>query len=188
MTQLSNRRVAVFALLTGMTLVLASAGYSRWQRPEPARIKQLTERIGISEQLKPDQVADLARQGYATIIDLRPDGEAPDQPSSAQMHAAAAGRKIAFIYVPVPHGAIPDSAVTALDTALADNAGLVLLYCRSGKRAARTWGLVEASRSGGLEVEAILAAVKASGQSADDLRAQLAARVEARQPAHKEVQ
>jgi uncharacterized protein (TIGR01244 family) len=188
MTKISNLRVSMYALLTGMALVLGVAGYDRWQRPEPAKIKQLTERIGISEQLKLAHVARVGKQGYATIIDLRPDGEAPDQPSAAQMGQEAHASGLGFAYVPVPHGAIPDSAVAALRSALADHPGPVLLYCRSGKRAARTWGLVEASRSGGADVEAILAAVKASGQSADDLRAQLAERVAARQPDYKEVQ
>ena len=185
MTALSNRRVAEFALLTGITLVLATAGYARWQRPAPARTLPLTQSVSVSEQLKPDQLPALREAGYTAIIDLRPDGEAPDQPSAAQMGEAARANRMAFVYVPVPHGAIPDSAVTALHQALAEHPGPVLLYCRSGKRAARTWGLVEASRSGGAEVEAILAAVKAGGQSADDLRGQIAERVKARQPEQK---
>ena len=183
MTSMSNRRIFGISLLAGIVLVLAAVGYDRWQHPIPAKINRLTGQVAISEQLKPEQVAGLRARGYATVIDLRPDGEAPDQPSAAQMGAAARDSQMAFAYVPVPHGAIPDSAVAALHKALAEHPGPVLLYCRSGKRAARTWGLVEASRSGGASVEDILAAVKASGQSADDLRAQIAARVAARQAA-----
>lgn len=185
MTALSNRRVAVFALLTGITLALATAGHARWQRPVPAQTHPLTQSVSVSEQLQLDQVPALRAAGYTAIIDLRPDGEAPDQPSAAQMGEAARASRVAFVYVPVPPGGIPDSAVAALQKALADHPGQVLLYCRSGKRAARTWGLAEASRNGGPDVEAILAAVKASGQSADDLRAQIAERVEARQPEQK---
>lgn len=188
MTTLSTRRVSVFALLTGITLVLATAGYARWQRPVPAQTHALTHLISVSGQLQPDQVPALREAGYSAIIDLRPDGEAPDQPSAARMGEAARASRMAFVYVPVAQGAIPDSAVASLHKALAEHPGPVLLYCRSGKRAARTWGLVEASRSGGSDVDAILAAVKASGQSADDLRAQIAERVKARQLEPKDAQ
>ena len=87
---------------------------------------------------------------------------------------------MALALVPVAPGAIPNSAVSALTEALAAEPGKVMLYCRSGSRAARTWSLFEASHSGGADAEAILAAVKASGQSADDLRTAIAGRVSAR--------
>lgn len=185
MPSISNRRVFGIALAVGVSLVLASAAHARWQRPAPVKANQLTEQIAISEQVQPDQVAELRARGYTAIIALRPDGEAPDQPSAAQVGAAARSSGMAFSYVPVTPGGISDSAVDALQKALAAQPGPVLLYCRSGKRAARTWGLAEASRSGGADVEAILAAVKASGQSADDLREQLAERVGLRQIAPK---
>jgi protein tyrosine phosphatase (PTP) superfamily phosphohydrolase (DUF442 family) len=56
----------------------------------------------------------------------------------------------------------------------------VLLYCRSGRRAARTWSLVEASRADGMDVAQIIAAVKEGGQEADDLKDALEQRVAAR--------
>jgi len=82
-----------------------------------------------------------------------------------------------FAYVPVPHGDIPAGAVTALARAMAENPKPILLYCRSGRRAARTWSLVEVSRSDGLDAADILAAVKAGGQSAEDLDTAIAARI-----------
>ncbi|MFX5521947.1 hypothetical protein ABTD78_22020, partial [Acinetobacter baumannii] len=77
-------------------------------------------------------------------------------------------------------GDIPDRAVTELGQALADKSGEVLLYCRSGRRAARTWSLLEASRPNGLKTQAILAAVKESGQSADDLESAIEQRIRQR--------
>jgi uncharacterized protein (TIGR01244 family) len=186
MISLSNGRIFCLAVAAGLTLVLANAGYARWQRPAAATVHPLTEAISISEQLIPGQLAELRERGFATIIDLRPDGEAAGQPDAAHMHEAARSNRMAFAYVPVPHGEIPASAVAALGKALAESPQPVLLYCRSGKRAARTWGLAEAARAGGADAEAILAAVKASGQSADDLRPLIDARVAQRQPAPKD--
>lgn len=152
----------------------------------PAKVSQLTERYAVAGQITPEQLAQLKAQGYTSVVALRPDGEAPDQPSAARMQAAAESHGMTFTYIPVKSGApIPDSAVAALGQALEASKGKVLMYCRSGSRAARTWGLVEASRPGGANTDAILAAVKASGQSADDLQTAIAAHVAARDAAHR---
>jgi uncharacterized protein (TIGR01244 family) len=91
---------------------------------------------------------------------------------------------LTFAYVPVPHGDIPGQAVDALGQSLASAGKPVLLYCRSGKRAARTWALSEASRADGLDAVAIQAAVRSAGQSADDLAESIAARIAARSNSH----
>ncbi len=166
-----HRRNFSRAIFTGVALTLASLAFASVQAPHPAKISALTERFAVAGQITPEQLVELKARGYTTIIALRPDGEGADQPSAAQVGAAARDNGMAFAYVPVTAGAaIPETAVAALGQALQDNPGKVLLYCRSGSRAARTWGLVEASRPGGADADAILAAVKASGQSADDLR------------------
>lgn len=179
MTLSLDRRTFSRAIFAGVALALASAAHAGVQAP--AKVSQLTERFAVAGQVSPEQLADLKARGYTTIISLRPDAEGPGQTGSTEMDAAARSNGMAFAYVPVaPGAAIPDTAVAALGKALQDNPGKVLLYCRSGSRAARTWGLVEASRPGGADAESILAAVKASGQSADDLRDAIDKRVAAR--------
>jgi uncharacterized protein (TIGR01244 family) len=169
------RRTAAFIAAASIaTLAHASGG-------APAKISKLTDRLAVSGQITPEQLAELKAQGYTSIVALRPDGESPDQPTAAQMRAAADSKGMKFAYVPVVSGAvIPETAVASLARALDADSGKVLMYCRSGSRAARTWSLVEASRQGGADPAAILASVKASGQSADDLRAEIAARATAR--------
>lgn len=174
------RRTINCAIIASVGLALAAGAYAGTDVAVHAKITPLTERFSVSGQVGPGQLADLKARGYTTIISLRPDGEGPDQPSAAQMSDAARSNGMGFAYVPVAPGAIADSAVVALRQALAANSGKVLLYCRSGSRAARTWSLFEASRPGGADADAILAMVKASGQSADDLRAAIADRVSAR--------
>ncbi len=174
------RRTIIRVIVASVGLALAAGAYAGTDVPGHAKITPLTERFSVSGQVSPDQLADLKARGYTTIISLRPDREGPDQPSAAQMSDAARSNGMAFAFVPVAPGAIPDTAVAALTQAVAVNSGKVLLYCRSGSRAARTWSLFEASRPGGADADAILAAVKASGQSADDLRATIVDRVSAR--------
>lgn len=174
------RRSVNRAIVASLGMMLAVGAFAGTGVSVQAKVAPLTERFAVTGQLNPDQLADLKARGYTTIVALRPDGEGPDQPSAAQMSDAARSSGLAFAFVPVAPGAIPDTAVTALEKAVAGDAGKVLLYCRSGSRAARTWSLYEASRPDGADPEAILAAVKASGQSADDLRGAIVGRVAAR--------
>ena len=177
-----RRRMPVFLLsvATGAVVVAGLFGVSHWQRQRALPDHPLAPGIGVSQQLQPQAMGLVADRAYTTVIDMRPDGEARDEPGSAAMAAAAKAQHLQFAYVPVPHGDIPDSVADSLARALAARPGPVLLYCRSGRRAARSWSLVEASRPGGMTVEQILAAVRASGQDAGDLRARLEQRVRAR--------
>lgn len=134
----------------------------------------------VAGQIDPVQMVFAKRDGVRTVIDLRPDGEESSQTPSATMASTAAANGMAFRYVPVPQGDLLDEAADRLGEALAGAEGPVLLYCRSGRRAARAWALAEASRPGGLDAGAITRAVTEAGQAADDLAPRIAVRVAAR--------
>ena len=174
---LSNKSIFWLSAILGVALVVAAFGYAHFTKLLQVRINRLTAEVAIAEQIQLEAIPQLRLDGFATIIDLRPDGEAVDEPTAAAVESAVHANHMNFSYVPVPHGDIPTNAVTALDKAISENPKPILLYCRSGRRAARTWGLVEASRPGGLGESEILMAVKASGQSADDLKAAIALRI-----------
>lgn len=179
MKSISNKALFGLAVSLGMALVLCAAAYDRWAHPPEAtaRAHYLSENVWVAEQLDPATVPDLAKRVFVTIVDLRPDGEVAGQPSAKEMESVVTANHMHFAYVPVLHGDIPDSAVAALSQAISARPGRVLLYCRSGRRAARTWALVEASRPEGLDAVAIEDAVKQSGQSADDLDAAIKLRI-----------
>lgn len=174
------------AVLAGAAAVMGWAAWTRFAHPAlPAgvAVKPLAGGVWISEQIDPAQLALLSGQHFLAVIDLRPDGEVAGQPSSTQMGQAAVRAGLAFTYVPVPHGDIPGDQVSALAKALASQPHPVLLYCRSGRRAARTWALAEASRAGGQDAVAIERIVQSAGQSADDLDGEIKARIASRSPA-----
>ncbi len=161
---------SIAAIAIGIVVALGSGMHAESSAPPaPAGVRNLTSSVSVSPQLTVAQVAQFGRLGYDAIIDMRPDGEAIDQPASAEIAAEARSVGVAFSYVPVAPGEISATTVAALDKALAMTGGRVLIYCRNGERAARAWSLVEASRLGGRNAAAILAAVRDSGQSADDL-------------------
>ncbi|MGM9479971.1 TIGR01244 family sulfur transferase [Roseateles sp. NT4] len=173
-----------YAVLAGFGLVLGASAYSSHQSRQrevrqsvaSVEVQHLAARIDLAPQLPLKSIGGMRGRGYTTVIDLRPDGEDAEEPASTDMAARAKASGIKFHYVPVPHGDIPEAAVDQLRQALAQTEGeQVLLYCRSGRRAARTWALVESGRPGGLSVPQILEAVKAAGQDATDLRERLEA-------------
>ncbi|MES3024291.1 MAG: TIGR01244 family sulfur transferase [Pseudomonadota bacterium] len=173
----SKRSLFGISIVMGMGLIVAVPVYQRMTEVPEIAISALTPTIAISGQLQLDQLAQLHARGFATVIDVRPDGEEKDQPASAAVELAAKASKLHFAYIPVPHGEISDATVEALNKALLGSPARVLVYCRQGRRAARAWGLAEASRFDGRDAATIIATIKASGHSADDLETEIKYRI-----------
>jgi len=106
--------------------------------------RRVTDDFTTAPQISLDDVAEAARQGFRTIINNRPDGEAPDQPSSAEMAAAAAAAGLAYHHIPVVGSPTPQQ-VEATQAVLQDAAEPVLAFCRSGTRSIVTWSLAQAT-------------------------------------------
>lgn len=179
--QLGNGKVFGFSVLTGFMVVMAMAAYDHWTSLRSQDIRPLKAGISVTEQLFPRKMASVTSLGFASVVDLRPDGESTDEPSSAEMEQLAKANKLAFHYIPVPHGDIPESAVIELQKVLSQTPRPVLLYCRSGRRAVRTWSLVEASRKDGPSVEEIISTAGSAGQDVSDLKEDLQNRIAARE-------
>ena len=52
-------------------------------------LRPVADGFAVAPQLELDDFAELARMGFRHVVNNRPDGEAPDQPSSASVEAAA---------------------------------------------------------------------------------------------------
>ncbi len=120
----------------------------------------LAAAFAVTPQLRVEQVSVARAAGFGAIINNRPDGESPDQPSSAELAAAAAALGLAYHYIPVSPWDLTDEAVGALADILAATDKPILASCRSGTRCACLWALAEAPRLG---AEAVLAAGAAAG-------------------------
>jgi len=105
--------------------------------------RRVTDQLSVSPQISVAEVADAARQGFRTVINNRPDGEAPGQPSSAEIAAAAAAAGLTYFHIPVVGGPTADQ-VEATRKALAQAPAPVLAFCRSGTRSIVTWSLCQA--------------------------------------------
>ena len=103
-----------------------------------ADIRRVTDDFAVAPQLAPAEIAEAAAQGFRLLINNRPDGEAPGQPSGAAM--AAAAEKAGLGYVHIPFAGSPGSAqVEAVRAVVQAADGPVLAFCRSGTRSITAW-------------------------------------------------
>ena len=111
-----------------------------------ADFRKVTDTFSVSPQITLDDLPKAAAAGFALVINNRPDGEAPDQPASAAVEAAAKAAGLDYAFIPVRGG--PTSEQVDEERALIEAAkGPVLAYCRSGNRSIITWSVGQA-RSG----------------------------------------
>lgn len=170
-------------LLSFLLSAVAATTFFYLRRPKPvaSELIELKEGVFVTSQLEPANFGYLRLRGVASVIDFRPDGEAKDQPNSEEMAKEAKNNRIRFHYIPIPHDEIPEEAVHKLEDTLLFQHGPVVLYCRTGRRAVRTFALAEADTPGGPTLEAILQMVRDAKFSADDLKPRLAALIARRE-------
>ena len=108
--------------------------------------RRLTDTIWASPQITVDDVARAANEGFALVINNRPDGEAKDQPAGDEIAAAAQEHGLGYMAIPVGHSGFSEPQIAAMTQALDSADGKVLAYCRSGTRSTLLWAMAEASR------------------------------------------
>ncbi|MCV2876692.1 TIGR01244 family sulfur transferase [Rhodobacteraceae bacterium XHP0102] len=99
-------------------------------------LRQITEKIFVSPQITPEDLAQLADVGIATIICNRPDAENPAALQAAALEAAASAAGIDFVYNPMGAAGLSMDMIDEQSDAIEGSTGKVLAYCASGTRSA----------------------------------------------------
>ncbi len=133
-------------------------------------IRPVDETFAVAPQLQPQDMAELARQGYVAVLCNRPDAEEPGQPALDDMRAAAEAAGLAFHHIPVSGGAFPPAAVAAFRTVRKGTDGKVLAYCRSGTR---SMTLDTLANHAGLDADTLIARAAQAGYDLSALRDRL---------------
>ena len=120
-------------------------------------VKRINDHVSVSPQIGPDDLPALKALGFTAVINNRPDGESPDQPSSATMQAAAEKAGIAYHYIPLGRDGVSSQMVEETEAALEGSTGPVLAFCRSGTRSTTLWALSQAGRVPAQEIVAAAA-------------------------------
>ncbi len=126
-----------------------------------AQVRKVTDTFSVSSQLSVDDVRSIADLGFVLIVNNRPDGEAFDQPTGAEIAAAAKAEGIAYRHVPVVGRATPEQ-VKAEREAIGGAEGKSLAFCRTGTRSIATWALAQ-SEAGERTRENLLSLARAAG-------------------------
>ena len=123
-------------------------------------IKTINAEISVAPQITPDEVQQLADQGFRALICNRPDGEAADQPNFSEIEAAAKKAGLEIRNLPIVSGKVSDQDAADFGAAMQELPRPILAYCRTGTRSATLWSLSQANR---MSVADILAATKGAG-------------------------
>jgi uncharacterized protein (TIGR01244 family) len=124
-------------------------------------IRQLDDKIMVSGQIAPHEVAGLAGYGVTLLVNNRPDGEEDGQPLASEIEEAAAEAGIAYRFVPIIRGIGPADVEAMQEALQAAKHGKLLAFCRSGTRSALVAAL--AKREGGASVEEVSGCLVAAG-------------------------
>lgn len=93
--------------------------------------------LAITQQLAPEDMDSVARAGFRTVINNRPDHEGgPGQPTSAELERAARERGLEYRHLPVPPSGHSDEDARAMANLVERAPQPVVAFCRTGKRAA----------------------------------------------------
>ena len=102
--------------------------------------RRVTDQLSVSPQITLEDLPRAAAMGFKLVINNRPDGEDPSQPTSAAVEAAARAAGLQYAYIPVRGGPTQDQ-VAEERSILENSEGPVLAFCRSGTRSIVTWSL-----------------------------------------------
>jgi uncharacterized protein (TIGR01244 family) len=130
-------------------------------------IRKINDAVSVAPQIMADEMAEVARLGFSTVINNRPDGESFDQPPAAVVEAAAQAAGLVYHYQPVTSGGLTVDDVLHFRELLATAEGPVLAFCRSGTRCANLWALAQA---GNCNPDEVIAAAANAGYDVRGLR------------------
>ena len=98
--------------------------------------------FGTLGQIDASDLAEIAKQGYKSVINNRPDGEeGPFQPTNASIAAEAERLCLNYVYLPVIPGAFTPEEVQEMARLLKAMPGPILAFCRSGARSTNLYHL-----------------------------------------------
>ena len=102
-------------------------------------IKTLTPIFSVCAQIKHRDISGIARLGFKTIINNRPDREAPFQPRTKTLAVRAENAGLNHFDLPVIPGNMTQDIVDDFKRLMAGAEGPILAFCRTGTRSANLW-------------------------------------------------
>ena len=106
--------------------------------PRELPVREVLPGIFVAPQLTPQAMAEAARAGFKAVVNNRPDFEhGPDQPTHAQIAAAAQAAGLDCRFLPVDGGWQSAEDIAAFARLMQELPRPLLVFCRSGARSTR---------------------------------------------------
>ena len=110
-------------------------------------LRPVADDVFVAPQLDAAAMAEVARLGFRSVVNNRPDFEGgPDQPTSADVEAAARAAGLEYRFLPVNGAWQSPEQIAAFGALLAELPGPLLCFCRSGARSTNLY--LSATRAG----------------------------------------
>ena len=111
----------------------------------PLPLRAIAPDVFVAPQLTPETMAEVARQGFKSVVNNRPAFEhGPDQPTHAQMQAAAVAAGLQYRWLPVDGAYQSPQQIAAFAQLLRELPHPLLAFCRSGARSTRLYAASQA--------------------------------------------
>jgi uncharacterized protein (TIGR01244 family) len=117
-------------------------------------LKRINDDVSVAPQISLDDMPAIRAAGFTTVINNRPDGEAPGQPNSDEMKAAAEAAGLSYHFIPLGREGVSAQMVDEERAVLEGSDGPVLAFCRSGTRSTTLWALAQAGKMPAQEIVA----------------------------------
>ena len=103
-------------------------------------LRQIADDVFVAPQLDAAAMAEVSRLGFRSVINNRPDFEGgPDQPTAADVGAAARAAGLQYRHLPVAGNYQSPEEISAFARLLAELPRPLLCYCRSGQRSTKLY-------------------------------------------------
>lgn len=129
--------------------------------------RELDRQVLVADSpMRPEHIAEAAARGVTLLVNNRPDGEEPGQTSAQDLGEAAKAAGLDHVHIPID-GPLSEDMVAALDEALREAEGRVLVSCQSGTRSTYLWAMARARE--GMPLKLIDQAARRAGYNVTPL-------------------
>lgn len=106
-------------------------------------LRRLASDFYVADQITAADLPALADLGIRVLVNHRPAGEAADQPTGAELQAAAQAAGLSYREAPIATQDITEAELATARSVLEAVDGPVCAFCRSGARAAICWAQLQ---------------------------------------------
>ncbi len=131
------------------------------------QFQKLSDDVSVCMQVFPEQIEFIAKSGFKSIINNRPDMEKPGQPFAGDIESQAQKHGLAYAHIPMQPGQLSLALIDAMLKALDELPKPVLAHCASGMRSATLWCFANVKDMG---VDGVISAAAAAGMDMEKFR------------------